>query len=104
MQLSTAEATETGYDPTARRREVIAGPTHVDLIEVPPGGEIGDETHDDVDETLVVVAGQGEAELDGDRRPLRAGCVLFIPRGAPHNVRNTDGSPLRLYAVHADDA
>jgi mannose-6-phosphate isomerase-like protein (cupin superfamily) len=89
----------------AFRREVVAGPeTHIDAVLVPPGGEIGPETHTDADETLVVVTGVGEAELDGERTPVRAGSVVFIPRGTPHNVHNAGTAPLRLYAVHAADA
>lgn len=103
MDVVTTEAIDTDHEHAARRREVVAGPTtHVDVVEVPPGGEIGEEIHADADETLVVLAGEGEVELDGERRPLRAGDLLSIPRGAPHNVRNTNGTTLRLYAVHAE--
>ncbi len=86
----------------ARRHEVMAGPdSHVDVVTVPPGGEIGRELHRGADETIVVVTGTGEADLDGQRTPIRAGSLLFIPHGTPHNICNRGHRPLRLYAVHA---
>ncbi|TVR22680.1 MAG: cupin domain-containing protein [Nitriliruptor sp.] len=101
--IATTEGSVT--DPTgsaALRREVMTGPdSHVDVVTVPPGGEIGRETHQGADETIVVVTGTGEAELDGQRTPIRAGSLLFIPDGTPHNILNRGHRPLRLYAVHA---
>lgn len=103
MDASTMEAIETDHVlGGAERREVVAGPSsHVDVLTVPPGGEVGTEVHASADETLVVVAGCGEAELDGERTPVRAGSLVFIPCGTRHNVRNHGRGPLRLYAVHA---
>lgn len=106
MDTATLEVIETDHATSlAVRREVVAGPgTHVDVVTVPPGGEIGVETHADADETLLVVAGTGEADLDGERTPVRVGSVIFIPRGIRHNVRNRGAAALRLYAVHAAGA
>jgi mannose-6-phosphate isomerase-like protein (cupin superfamily) len=103
MDAATIEGVDTdGVSRLAHRREVVSGPTtHVDVVAVPPGGQIGSETHADADETLVVVAGEGVAELDGERMPVRVGDLVFIPRGTPHNVVNPRGTMLRLYAVHA---
>jgi mannose-6-phosphate isomerase-like protein (cupin superfamily) len=47
------------------RREVMTGPhSQVVLMSVEPGGEIGEEVHDDVDQVLVFIDGTGEAVLD----------------------------------------
>ena len=103
MDDATIEGSVTGLTGSATlRREVMAGPdSHVDVVTVPPGGEIGREIHRGSDETIVVVTGTGEAELDGQPTPIQAGSLLFIPHGMPHNVRNLGHRPLRLYAVHA---
>lgn len=103
MHTATLEVTETDdVSRLALRREVVAGPdNHVDVVMVPPGGEIGVETHADADETLLVLAGAGEAVVDGERTPVHAGSIVYIPRGAPHNVHNRGPATLRLYAVHA---
>ena len=87
---------------TVLRREIMARPSsRVEAVTVAPGGEIGAHVHTGTDETIVVVAGDGEAELDGRRTPLRAGSLLFIPDGTPHNITNPGAQPLRLYAVQA---
>jgi mannose-6-phosphate isomerase-like protein (cupin superfamily) len=106
MDAGTIEVIETDHAATlALRREVITGPdAHIDVVMVPPGGEIGAETHTGADETLLVVTGEGEAEVDGERMPVRVGSVVYIPRGATHNVRNLGHRALRLYAVHAATA
>jgi mannose-6-phosphate isomerase-like protein (cupin superfamily) len=39
------------------------------LMSITPGGEIGEETHDHVEQVLVFVAGAGEAVLEGERTP-----------------------------------
>jgi mannose-6-phosphate isomerase-like protein (cupin superfamily) len=103
MRTATIEVAETDHVPSlALRREVMAGPeNHVDVIMVPPGGEIGVETHADADETLLVLAGAGEAVVDGERTRVHAGSVVYIPRGTSHNVHNRGPATLRLYAVHA---
>ena len=103
MDSATTEGSVTGLAGSATlRREVMTGPdSHVDVVTVPPGGEIGRETHRGADETIIVVTGTGEAELDGQRTAVRAGSLLFIPDGTPHNVVNLGHRPLRLYAVHA---
>src|ERR1035437_9937646 len=54
-------------------REVLATGPHsqVVVMSIPPGGDIGEEVHDDVDQTLVFVGGKGQARLSL-RHPERA--------------------------------
>ena len=86
----------------AFRREVVTGEhSQVVLMAVPPGGEIGEEVHDDVDQVLVFVDGTGEAILDGEVSPVHGGRMAFVPAGTRHNFRNTGNVPLRLYTVYA---
>jgi mannose-6-phosphate isomerase-like protein (cupin superfamily) len=68
---------------------------------VPPGGEIGEEVHDDTDQTLVFVEGEGAAILAGEESAVHAGSLAFVPAGTKHNFRNTGSTPLRLYTVYA---
>jgi hypothetical protein len=66
-------------------------------MSIEPGGEIGLERHEDVDQFIRVEAGEGEAILDGERHELRDGSAVVIPSGTEHNVVNTSRSdPLRL--------
>jgi mannose-6-phosphate isomerase-like protein (cupin superfamily) len=103
MDTATQEGIGTDHPASAaQRRAVIDRPDeHVDAITVPAGDELGRELHATVDETIIVVAGHGTAELDGVSTPVRAGSVVFIPRGTAHNIRNDGPTPLRMFASHA---
>ena len=86
----------------AFRDEVITGKEcQVVLMTIQPGEEIGSEVHEDHDQILVFVEGQGQAVLDGQARQIGANDLLFVHAGAEHNFINTGTKPLRLYTVYA---
>lgn len=86
----------------AFRRVVVTGEHgQVVLMTIEPGGEIGAEVHDHVDQVLVFVDGRGEAILDGQTVEVGPGRLVFVPAGTRHNFRNTGDGPLRLYTVYA---
>ena len=70
-------------------------------MSIPPGGEIGEETHDHVEQTLYFMSGAGEAALDGVISPVKAGDVLIVTPGTRHNVRNIGAGPLKVATVYA---
>ena len=84
-------------------REVLAtGPnTQVVVMSIPPGGEIGAETHEHLDQVLTFVDGVGVAHLGGEESAVGAGHLVLVPAGMHHNVVNTGSSDLRLYTVYA---
>ena len=84
------------------RKVVATGPnTQVVVMSLPPGGEIGMETHPDVDQVLVFVSGEGAAILDGKRSKVGPGSLVQVPAGTRHNFVNTGLKDLRLYTVYA---
>lgn len=84
------------------RRVVHTGElSQVVLMAIAPGSEIGEETHDDVDQVLVFVDGVGEAVIEGETRPIGVNQLAFVPAGTRHNFKNSGGVPLRLYTVYA---
>ncbi len=86
----------------AFRDEVITGKEcQVVLMTIQPGEEIGSEVHEDHDQILVFVEGQGQAVLDGQARQIGANDLVFVHAGAEHNFINTGTKPLRLYTVYA---
>lgn len=84
-------------------REVLSTGPHsqVVVMSIPTGEEIGEETHDDVDQVLVFTAGEGEAILDGDRSRVSAGRLVHVPAGTRHNFVNVGTDELRLYTIYA---
>ena len=84
-------------------REVLATGPHSQIVvmSIPPGGEIGEEVHERVDQVLVFVAGEGVASVDGERSVVAPDRLVQVPAGARHNVLNTGLTDLRLYTVYA---
>ena len=84
-------------------REVLATGPHsqVVVMSIPPGGDIGEEVHDDVDQTLVFVQGEGQAILDGEKRAVSVDRLVHVPAGTRHNFVNTGKVDLRLYTIYA---
>jgi mannose-6-phosphate isomerase-like protein (cupin superfamily) len=86
----------------AFRREVVTG-AHSQLVAmtIPPGGEIGEEAHEGVDQILLFVEGEGEAVLNGERSPVGENDLVIVEAGTRHNFVNTGGRPLRLVTIYA---
>jgi mannose-6-phosphate isomerase-like protein (cupin superfamily) len=84
-------------------REVLATGPHsqVVVMNIAPGGEIGEETHADVDQVLVFVSGEGSAILEGNQARVGPGSLVQVPAGTRHNFVNTGPTDLRLYTIYA---
>jgi len=63
-----------------------------------------DNRHRGSDQWMHVVGGEGTAVVAGRNCRLRAGTVLLIERGEPHEIRNTGGEPLRTLNIHVPPA
>jgi mannose-6-phosphate isomerase-like protein (cupin superfamily) len=84
------------------RREVVTGQhSQVVVMSLAPGEEIGEEVHVGVDQTLVFVAGEGRAILDGVTSPIAVDSLYFVPAGTRHNFVNTGSGPMKLYTIYA---
>jgi mannose-6-phosphate isomerase-like protein (cupin superfamily) len=83
-------------------RQVLftTGRSQLVLMAIRAGEEIGEETHDDVDQVLAFVEGEGEAVLGGARRAVRAGSVVVVPAGTLHNFVTKGDAALKLYTVY----
>jgi mannose-6-phosphate isomerase-like protein (cupin superfamily) len=84
-------------------REVLATGPHAQVVvmSIPPGGEIGEETHAYVDQVLVFVSGEGVAILDGEKSVVGRDRLVLVPAGTRHNFVNTGTADMRLYTVYA---
>src|SRR3954469_18827805 len=63
-----------------------------------------DNRHGGADQWLFVVAGTGEAVVNGERLELHEGTLLLIERGDTHEVWNTGEAPLRTLNVYVPPA
>lgn len=70
------------------------------LMSIPSGEEIGEETHEGIDQVLAFVEGEGEALIEGESVAVDAGSVVVVPGGTRHNFIAKGDSPLKLYTVY----
>ncbi|MCW2679401.1 MAG: cupin protein [Frankiales bacterium] len=98
-------------EQSADFRRVLWTGEHTQLVimTIPPGGEIGEEVHDDTDQILSFVSGIGKAVVSGKEKKVKAGDIVVVPAGKKHNFLNEGPNPLVLYTVygppdHADGA
>ena len=95
-------AIATVAEQSADFRRVLWTGMHAQLVimTIPPGGEIGEEIHEDTDQILTFISGTGEAVV-ADQTPLvTQGDLVAVPAGTRHNFRNTGVNPLVLYTVY----
>lgn len=71
------------------------------VMEIPPGGEIGEETHEHVEQTLFFLRGVGKAFLNNEEKDVAEGDVVVVTPGTKHNFINTGDEPLKVYTVYA---
>ncbi len=84
------------------RRVLFTGKkTQLVLMEIPVGGEIGTETHANVEQILFFRSGRGQAVLDGEVTLIEPGDVVVVTPGTKHNFRNTGDEALKLYTVYS---
>ena len=71
------------------------------VMDIPPGGEVGEEVHDHVEQTLFFLSGEGKSVLDGTESDIGAGDVVVVTPGTRHNFLNTGEGRLKIYTVYA---
>jgi mannose-6-phosphate isomerase-like protein (cupin superfamily) len=98
-QVNVVSAAQSNED---FRRVLFTGQqSQLVVMTIPPGGEVGDERHDHVEQTLFCLSGNGTAILDGARSPFASGDAVVVTPGTRHNFLNTGTEPLRIYTIYA---
>lgn len=84
-------------------RHVLYTGKHLQLVlmSIPPGEDVGEETHPATDQFFRIVEGEGEVWIDGKRSPVKEDDAILIPAGASHNLVNTGQKPLKFYTLYA---
>jgi mannose-6-phosphate isomerase-like protein (cupin superfamily) len=70
-------------------------------MSVPPGGEVGRETHKYTEQTLFFLSGAGRGELNGKQFDIIPGDVVVVVPGTDHNFWNTGKEDLKIYTTYA---
>jgi mannose-6-phosphate isomerase-like protein (cupin superfamily) len=75
--------------------------TQLVVMDIPPGGEIGEEVHPHVEQALFFLDGQGVSILNGEEKPIGKGDVVIVTPGTRHNFKNTGAEPLKIFTLYA---
>ena len=83
------------------RRVIYTGIVQVVLMSLLPNQEIGLEKHDDTDQMLTIVSGNGVGSIGFKNIELYSDSTMIVPKGIYHNVVNTGTFPLKLYTIYS---
>jgi len=85
------------------RRVVYTGKySQLVLMSLKPEEEIGEETHEDVDQFFRFEKGEGKVIIDDLEHKVKDGDAVIVPAGARHNVVNTSKRMnLNLYTIYS---
>lgn len=83
------------------RRVLFTGPqSQLVVMSIPVGGEVGEEIHKYVEQTLFFLSGTGEGILDDKKFQIGAGDVVVVTAGTKHNFLNTGTQLLKIYTIY----
>jgi len=93
---------ETNRNTDFRRVLYTGKHSQLVLMSIGPGEEIGEETHEDVDQFFRFEEGEGKVIIDGAEHRVKDGNAVIVPAGAKHNVINTSKLVnLKLYTIYS---
>ena len=101
VDLNDTDLTDAGTEAGPIRvafpfhRAIGTASTAAVLFELEPGDALATHT-DSAEEILLILAGEGEAHVGDERGLVRTGQVAVVPAMAPHGIRNTGDTTLRV--------
>jgi len=101
MSYSTNIIKEVGANTYFRKILFTGSHSQLVVMDIPPQGEIGEEVHEHVEQTLFFFEGKGKSILDGVEKELGSGDVYVVTPGTRHNFINTGDKSLKVYTVYA---
>jgi hypothetical protein len=91
------EANSIGRNPSRTSLVGCAGVATATLIQV--RDPLAEHSHDDADEALYVVAGEGVERIAGRDVPLTPGTLAMVPRGTAHTITREGSKVLVLLSI-----
>lgn len=90
-----------GREPSKTSPLACATSGNATLIQVKE--QLPPHAHDEADEFLYVIAGEGTARIAERTEPLRAGMFVMVPRAVAHSVTVTGRRPLVIMSTRAGE-
>ena len=90
-------------------RTVLYTAEHIQLtvMSIPPGGEVGRESHPHLDQFLRIEDGTARVEFGtsadeiAETYEVEDDWAIIVPAGTWHNIVNTGDEPLKLYSLYS---
>jgi len=84
------------------RQVLVTGKnTQIVIMHIPAGGEIGEETHNENDQVLYLVSGEGTVYLNGEAYEYETGDIVLVPAGTRHNFVASSDQPLKIITTYS---
>lgn len=71
------------------------------VMSIPVGGEVGEEIHEHVEQTLYIVAGICNVMLDDEAHLLSGGDVVVVTPGTKHNFINAGEDIVKIITTYS---
>ena len=75
--------------------------TQLVVMSLNPEEEIGEETHDKVDQFFRIELGTLKVVMNGEEHILSEGMVAIVPAGVKHNLINIGPNIAKLYTLYS---
>ncbi len=84
-------------------REVIftGEKTQLVVMSIPVAGEVGEETHRHVEQTLYIISGTCEVILNDITSKVEAGGIVVVTPNTKHNFINVGNQPVKIITVYS---
>ena len=83
----------------SKHRTQTDTPFESGVQEIAPGCFVREHAHHAHEELIMVMAGDGVAELEGEAVPMTSGTTLYLSSNEKHKFTNTGTEPLRFFWV-----
>jgi mannose-6-phosphate isomerase-like protein (cupin superfamily) len=95
--------------PHPRELKVLISPSLQPEVEglavgmtiLPPGESSSFHSHEEEQETWIIVSGQGEVRVGDEREAVEAETVIHLKPQIPHQIKNTGRVPLRMFWIYS---
>lgn len=71
------------------------------VMSIPVGGEVGEETHNGVEQTLYIISGVCDVVLDHKRTQVSGGDVVIVTPKTRHNFINTGNEVVKIVTTYS---
>lgn len=94
-------------DLPGRKHKMIVSPWHFGpaehmcfgLADFPANAHAPEHVHEDSEEIIYVLTGEGEIYFDGKPEPVTVGSCVYVPKGVTHSINNTSDVVMRIVYV-----